>query len=302
MAVPDFQSFMLPLLELSGDQKEHSISEAKEVMAKVFKLSEEDRKELLPSGVQTIYENRIYWSLTYLRKAGLLEAPARGRFRITQRGLEVLGKKPAKITTKYLRENFPEFREFSTVAKKKPAENETIKPDAESNPRETLEYAHQSIMQALAQDVLSKVKSSPPSFFENLVIDLLLKMGYGGSRADAGKAVGRSGDGGIDGIIKEDRLGLDIIYVQAKRWENTVGRPQIQAFVGALEGKRANKGIFITTSNYTDDARKYAETVGKKVVLIDGETLAKLMIEHNVGIYLKETYEIKEIDTDYFEE
>lgn len=246
------------------------------------------------------------WARVYLGKAGLLETARRGVLRITASGLEVLGEHPARIDVKFL-ERFPEFVAFRTARAHAGGEQqpETGAPktgESEQTPEEALDVAYGRLRATLEADLLEQIKAATPTFFESLVIDLLVAMGYGGSIADAGQAVGRSGDGGIDGIIKEDRLGLDAIYVQAKRWENTVGRPDIQRFAGALQGHRARKGVFITTSSFSRDARDYAAAIDSKIVLIDGPELTKLMIDHNVGVSAGRSYEIKKIDSDYFAE
>lgn len=314
MAIPDYQSIMLPLLRLASDRVEHSAREAIDRLADEFDLSEADRKELLSSGQQT-FDNRVGWATTYLKKAGLLEATKRSHFRITTRGLEALRGNPAKVDVKFL-ERFPEFREFKArrlvpelvrvreIAPARFAGDEAVEvPEREEEtPEDSIESAYQKLRNGLASELLQQIMSCSPTFFERLVVDLLVRMGYGGSRQDAGQAVGKSGDGGIDGIIKEDRLGLDVIYIQAKRWESTVGRPEIQKFVGALQGQRARKGIFITTSSFSNDAIQYASMIENKVVLIDGEMLAKFMIDNGVGVSPVATYEIKRIDSDYFSE
>lgn len=298
MAIPDFQTIMLPLLEFLSDRKEHSLREAIEYLADEFNLSDEERKELLPSGQQFTFDNRVGWARTYMKQAGLIETTKRAYFKISERGLQVLKEKPDAINVKYL-ERFPEFIEFRKRRKVK-KEEKTVSD--ESPPEELIESAYQSLRDDLAAELLQNVKNCSPSFFEKLVVDLLVKMGYGGTRKDAGQAVGKTGDGGIDGIIKEDRLGLDIVYIQAKRWENTVGRPEIQKFAGALQGMKAKKGIFITTSNFSKDAEKYVQDIESKIVLIDGETLANLMIDNNIGVSPSASYEIKKIDLDYFTE
>ncbi len=247
--------------------------------------------------------NRVGWAATYLRKAGLLEATRRGHFKIPRRGLDVIAQNPSAINVRFLKQ-FPEFVEFQAIR----SESNGIPRDEEETvdsrtPEESLEIEYQKIRSNLASQLLDRIKQSSPAFFEKLVVELLVKMGYGGSRSDAGRAVGKSGDGGIDGIIKEDRLGLDVIYIQAKRWDgNAVGRRDVQQFAGALQGQRANKGIFLTTSRFTDEAHSYVSTIGSKIVLIDGEQLAQLMIDHNVGVSSSATYEIKRIDSDYFTE
>lgn len=304
MPIPDYQSVMLPLLKLLSDLKEHSFRDMVEALSKTFGLTDEERKELLPSGQQAIFDNRVGWAKTYLKKAGLIDAPKRGVNSIAQRGLEVLARKPDHINLKFL-DQFPEFIEFRTTkketadVKEKPEE-----PNEQQTPEETLEYSYQKIKKSLAQDLLSKVINLPPAFFEKLVVELLVKMGYGGSIKDAGKAIGKTNDEGIDGTIKEDKLGLDIIYVQAKRWQpgNVVGRPEIQKFVGALAGQGAKKGIFLTTSSFTKEALEYAPKNEIKIVLIDGEQLAQFMIDHDLGVSPVTKYEVKRIDNDYFGE
>lgn len=300
MAIPDYQSVMLPLLRFSGDGQEHSTREAIDSLADYFKLTEEEKTELLPSGQQATFASRVSWAATYMKKAGLLEATRRAHFKITERGCKVLQQNPSTINVKFLK-RFPEFVQFQN--KRNSPEKVVTAPKAgneEQTPEETIEAAYQSILNDLATELLQQIMKCSPSFFEQIVVDLLVRMGYGGSRKDAGQAVGKSGDGGIDGIINEDRLGLDVIYIQAKRWEGTVGRPEIQKFVGALQGRRAKKGVFITTSAFTSEATSYARMVENKVVLIDGETLAKLMIDFNVGISPVRAYEVKRIDSDYF--
>ena len=251
----------------------------------------------MPSGQQYIIDNRVGWARTYLKKAGLLESTKRSYFKITDLGLEVLQKNPKEINVKFL-EQFPQFIEFRNLRKEKGEEEENLT----QTPQELLEYGYQRIKKDLAYELLNLVKKSSPRFFEKLVIDLLIKMGYGGSLNDAGKVIGKPGDGGIDGIIKEDKLGLDIIYIQAKRWENVVGSKEVRNFVGSLAGHHANKGVFITTSSFTREALDYVKTIPHKVVLIDGETLAQLMIENDVGVSKITSYDIKKIDSDYFAE
>jgi len=303
MAVPDFQSLMLPILQIAGDGQEHTSAEASERMIQQFKLSEGDLRELLPSGRQSKYANRIGWATTYLRKTKLLEGTGRGRFRITERGRAVLSDNPSRVDLKYL-SRFPELASFrGDIAQEQPDNGEVIIASAVSQtPREVLEASYQVLRRELAQELLERIKSKPPIFFERLVVELLVAMGYGGSLKDAGQAIGRSGDGGIDGVIKEDRLGLDYIYIQAKRWDGTVGRPVVQAFAGSLDEQKARKGVMIATSTFSQDARRFVERIEKKIVLIDGEQLAQLMIEYNVGVAVEQTYTVKKIDLDYFEE
>ena len=298
MAIPDYQSIMLPLLKFAGDQKEHSLREVIEILADHFNLTSDERRELLPSGQQEVFKNRVGWARTYMKKAMLLESPRRGYFKITERGMAVLSKNPQEINVKFL-EQFEEFRQFRALRREKP---KIVEEELGRTPEEALENAYQNLRDDLANDLLEQIKNSPPGLFESIVVDLLVKMGYGGSRKDAGQAIGRSGDEGIDGIIKEDRLGLDIIYIQAKRWENAVGRPEIQKFAGALQGQRAKRGIFITTSNFSREANDYALKIDTKIILIDGERLAQLMIDFSIGVTTVSTYEVKKIDTDYFTE
>mgnify|MGYP000397902763 CR=1 FL=1 len=293
MAIPDYQKIMLPLLKFSSDQQEHSLREAIDNLADYFDLSDEERRELLSSGQQTIFANRVGWARTYLKKATLLESTRRGYFRITERGINILKENPQEINAKFLYQ-FDEFKKFLTIKKETPEQDKEI--EVKKTPEETLESAYQNLRDNLANDLLQQIKSSPPSLFEKIVVELLVRMGYGGSLKDAGKAIGRSGDEGIDGIIKEDRLGLDIIYIQAKRWENTVSRPEIQKFAGALQGQRARKGIFITTSSFSREAQDYVSRIDSKIVLIDGEQLAQFMIDHNIGVSSISIYAIKSSD------
>jgi len=300
MPIPDYQTIMLPLLKFAEDLQEHSLWQAIDVLTNQFNLTDEEQRQLLPSGQQTIFYNRVGWARTYMKKAGLLESTRRGYFRITGRGLEALKQDPSKIDNSYL-EQFEEFRDFKALTREKSAEAKEVE-EQEKTPLEVLESAYQNLRNGLANDLLQQIKASPPSLFENIVVELLVKMGYGGSRKDAGKAIGKTGDEGIDGIIKEDRLGLDIIYIQAKRWEHSVGRPEIQRFAGALQGQRARKGIFITTSTFSQEAYDYVDAIDSKIVLIDGELLAQSMIDSNVGVTSDRIYEIKRIDLDYFAE
>ena len=301
MTIPHFQSIMLPLLTFAGDDQEHSLRETIDALADEFSLTDEERRELLPSGQQATFDNRVGWARTYLKKAGLLNSTQRGYFRITERGKAILAQGPSELTTAFLR-RFPEFLEFQRPRKDRVQEAADEDITETQTPEEEIEAAYQRVRQSLVTELLQTVKRCSPSFFERLVIDLLVKMGYGGTRRDAGQAVGRSGDGGIDGIIKEDRLGLDIVYIQAKRWDSTVGRPEIQKFAGALQGQRAKKGIFITTSSFTPAAREYTSRIDSKIVLMDGNTLAQLMIDHNIGVATVGVYELKRTDSDYFTE
>jgi len=298
MAVPDYQSLMLPLLQLAGDAQEHLLGDAIETLAQQFGLTEADRKELLASGAQFRFDNRVGWARTYLKKAGLLQSPTRGRFCITERGQSILMRKPPRIDAKFLRQ-FPEFLDFQHASRhpSKPGDQDEI-----ATPEEQLEASYQTLRQALAQELLDKAKRCKPAFFERLVVDLLVAMGYGGSRKDASQAIGRTGDEGVDGIIKEDSLGLDVVCVQAKRWNGTVGRPIVQAFAGSLMGQKAKKGVFITTSQFSQDARDFTGKIDTKIVLIDGPQLADLMIDHGIGVTEAARYLVMKSDQDYFAE
>lgn len=305
MPVPDYQTLMLPLLRLTEDRQEHTLAQAVEVMAQKFDLSEADRNEMLPSGGQLKIFNRIGWARSYMAKAGLLEAVGRGIFKITARGIALLKTKPAKIDVNLLNQ-YPEFVEFRTGAASVKSGSESKNGAeihlAQETPQELLESSYQTLHHQIAEDLLEKISKSSPRFFEKLVVDLLVAMGYGGSRKDAGRAIGKTGDDGIDGIIKEDRLGLDAVYVQAKRWKSTIGRPDVQSFAGSLEGHRARKGVFITTSQFSGDAKEYVTRIEKKIILIDGEQLANLSIEFGIGVEPVNTYKIQRIDLDYFED
>lgn len=297
MAVPDFQTIMLPLLKFASDKEEHRLREAIEHLAQQFKLSESERKELLPSGTQARFGNRVGWASTYLRKAGLLESTDRGRFHITMRGIELLSTQPQEVNLSVL-EQYPAMQEFRNSSRQRP--KPVIKP-TEETPKELLERTYQELLSELATDLLNQVKACPPSFFEQLVVDLLVAMGYGGSRTEAGKAIGRSGDEGIDGTINEDKLGLDVVYIQAKRWEKPVGRPVVQAFAGSLEGAKARKGVLITTSRFSNEAYQYVRHIEKRIILVDGAELSKLMIDHDIGVTKQASYVLKKINWDYFE-
>lgn len=301
MAIPDFQALMLPLLRSVEDKREHLFRDIVEVLAKQYGLTDEERKQLLPSGRYPTFDNRVGWAKTYLKKAGLVEQPKRSYLKITERGVEVLKKRPPSINMKFL-EQFPEYIAFRDNQEQEEPVQQAVAALLAQNetPEELIESGARTIRKELAGEILQRIKNCSPIFFERLVVELLVKMGYGGSRQDAGRAIGRSGDEGIDGVIHEDRLGLDVIYLQAKRWEAVVGRPEIQKFVGALQGQRAKKGVFITTSDFTKEAVEYVRNIDNKVVLINGALLANLMIDHNVGVSLAATYEIKKIDSDYF--
>lgn len=313
MTIPDYQTLMLPFLRVAEDGEEHRFRDVIEQLAVEFSLSNDERNVMIPSGIAPMFDNRVGWARTYLKKAALIESRKRGVFHITPRGKELLALKPERIDNSTL-EQFPEFVDFklrrgeernTTKAPSDSARQNKPLPQAsfqsDLTPEELFSQAYQRLRSNLEAELLEQVKAVTPAFFERLVIDLLVGMGYGGSRLDAGKAIGRSGDGGIDGIIKEDKLGLDAIYIQAKRWEGTVGRPEIQKFAGALQGQRATKGVFITTSNFSREAEEYALIIASKIILIDGEQLVSLMVDHNVGISPVSRFELKRVDSDYFE-
>ena len=300
MSIPDFQSVMRPVLSVVEDGTPLALSELRERIAEQFQLTEDERKERLPSGNQTVINNRVGWARTYLNKAGLLTIPAKGMVQITVRGREALISGPARITVRWLKQ-FPEFADFHTARPQ--VVSAPVTPDldeGDTTPDEQLNIAHQALLQSLEEELLAQVRAASPGFFEQLVVDLMLAMGYGGSRTEAGKATQATNDDGIDGIIKEDKLGLDVIYLQAKRWTNTVHRPEIDKFIGALTRQRARKGVFITTSEFSVGAREAALGLDIKVVLIDGAELARLMVENNLGVSVKQVYEVKQVDSDYF--
>ncbi len=300
MPVPKYDEFMLPLLEYASDGKIHAISDARKALADYFQLTEEERKERLPSGRITVLANRVHWAKTYLKHAGLLEYQKRGYFQITQRGFDVLGNAPSSIDKKYLM-RFDEFVEFQARDNQDNTLLDQVNDtDSEKTPDERLEAEYQLLRETVENELIDAIKNSSPEFFEKLVVELLVKMGYGGSQADAGQALGGVNDGGIDGVIKEDKLGLDNIYIQAKRWENTVTRPDVQKFAGALQGIRARKGIFITTSSFSQGAIEYADFIDSKIILIDGSQLAELMFDYDVGVSTIETYQLKRVDQDFF--
>ncbi|MBK7263827.1 MAG: restriction endonuclease [Rubrivivax sp.] len=312
MAVPPFQEFMLPFLQHISDEQEHKIAELFQLLAEHFGMTEGDLKELLPSGRETRFKNRVYWARVYLGQAKVLDSTGRGRFKITDRGLRLLKTNPKRIDIKLLGQ-YAEFQEFKsrgsgsedsvTAANSVAPAPSTEQPLSAQSPEEQLESTYQLLRQQLAQSLLTNIRKSPPAFFEQLVVDLLVAMGYGGSRVDAGQALGQSGDGGIDGIIKEDRLGLDIVYLQAKRWEAPVGSPEVRNFTGSLEGHGAQKGVLITISKFTKDAIAFATRLQqKKLVLIDGEKLTELMMDFSVGVNKVASYTVQKIDPDYFGE
>jgi restriction system protein len=303
MPIPDFQSLMLPIMKIAEDGDEHTARELRQRIGEQLGLTEEERKELLPSGTQPVFTNRLAWSRAHLTMAGLLEKTGKGRFRITQRGKQAMASNPRTINLRFLFQ-FPEYSEARNRAKTDTPPEPTAQASASevASPQERIELAFRDLNNSLTTELRSKLASVDPFRFEQVVLDLLVKMGYGGSKKEAAQVTQRTADEGIDGLINEDRLGLEVIYIQAKRWKNKVGRPEIQNFVGAIAGKKAGKGIFITTSDFHDNAREYAASLHQKLVLIDGRRLAELMIEHNIGVAPEQPYIIKKVDTDYFEE
>lgn len=302
MTIPDFQTIMLPFLQFSKDGKMHTFLEASDVLAKEFKLTTEEIDTLIPSGQQR-FANRVGWAKTHLKKAGLIDYPQRGNFQITQRGIDVLKEPPKSIDMKYLMK-FPEFREFRKVNQSEKGKEEVVNLGEQLPPEETIEAAYKEIRAGLADDLLEYVLRCSPAFFEKLVVELLVSMGYGGTQENAARAVGKSGDDGIDGIIDEDKLGLDSIYIQAKRYQKDarIGAHFIRDFIGALQGCKATKGVFLTTAGFTKEAMDFVSKVQSRVVLIDGQKLANLMIDYGIGVSTRMNYEIKQLDTDYFGE
>lgn len=295
---------MLPVLRFCGDGKEHTNKDAVECLASEFRLTPEERIEHLPSGRQRVFDNRVAWARAYLKMALLIENTRRGVFRITERGRQVLTESPLKLNLAYLR-RFPEFADNRLSQQQKSGVGREDDADIQEKktPRELLDAAYMILRANLAEELLAQLKAASPAFFEKVVIDVLVKMGYGGTVKDVGAAVvGKSGDEGIDGVIKEDRLGLDVIYVQAKRWASTVSRPEIQKFAGALQGKRARKGIFITSSDFSKSACEYVLAIESKIILIDGRQLVEFMIDFGVGVSSDGNYELKRLDSDYFED
>lgn len=306
MAIPDYQTLMRPFLELIKDGEDHSMKYAVDQLARQFMLSEEEISELLPSGQQTILKNRVSWARTYLKYAGLVDSAGRGFVRITPAGLKLLKTHRGPIQSKDL-EQFPSFLEFKNksvpVAGEEVGLEQKMEPlSAGLTPQEQMEAAFEQSRQSTRLDLLQRLKSCSPGYFERVVVELLMKMGYGGI-AGKGEVTRFSSDGGIDGIINQDKLGLDVVSIQAKRWESTVGRPIVQGFVGSMDYIRARKGVIITTSKFSREAEDYVERIeGKKVVLIDGDELSELMIDHNLGVTIRKTYELKEVSNDFFDE
>ncbi len=299
MSIPAYQEMMTPLARLLADGSDWRWVDVKDAVAEQLSISDADRQEMLPSGRQATFDNRVGWAATYLAQAGLLERPQRGVLRIADRGREALTS-GATIDNTFLRQ-YAEFQDFKSRGRLD-TESDTSDVTSTGTPEETLEAAYKTLHAELADQIAERVRSCTPRFFEQVVVKLLVAMGYGGSLADAGQAVGRSGDDGIDGIIKEDRLGLDVVYVQAKRWTNTVGRPDIQAFAGSLMGYGASKGVFITTSRFSGEAREYVRRIDKRIVLIDGEELAGYMIDYGVGVTEVASYSARRLDQDFFDE
>jgi restriction system protein len=302
LAIPDFQSLMLPLLELCADGADHSLAASVDALAVKYGLSPEELAQLNPAGGARTFYNRVGWASSYLRAAELLASSGRGRFRITADGFAVLAKPPKRIDIRFL-QTVPAYqaREAAKKAKGPGAAATTPEPAAQT-PEESFESAYQDMRAAVEEELLARIKAAPPAFFEQLVVDLIVAMGYGGTQADAGEAIGQTGDGGIDGVVKEDRLGLDTVYLQAKRWEGTVGRPVVQSFVGSLEGKHARRGVLITTSGFSSEARAYVGGIEKRVVLIEGSELVRLMFEFGVGVApVGAPFQLKKLDLDYFE-
>jgi restriction system protein len=308
MAIPDYEQAMVPVLRVLETQSPCHRREITERVADAFQLTAEERQQLLPSGKARVISSRVGWALAYMKQAGLVTSPKRAIYTIADRGRKTLAERPDGIDSKYL-DRFPEFLSFRTRTASADDAEDTVpqvqssKPaGARQTPEDALESAYAELRRTVEAELLQTVKAGSPAFFESLVIDLLEKMGYGGSGAGAARAVGRSGDGGIDGLIDEDRLGLDVIYIQAKRWEGTVGRPEIQKFAGALQGQRAKKGIFITTAKFSREAEEYVDRIDPRIVLIDGARLARLMFDHNVGVSERSTFKVKQLDGDYFED
>jgi restriction system protein len=306
MAIPDYQTLMLPLLRSISDGRESRSREVVAQLASEFSLTVEERSQLLPSGSARLFDNRVGWASFYLKQARLIEKPKRGVLRITRRGLELLAENPPRIDLAIL-ERYPEFVELRgrRASQRQPAETNETAAAAElprETPNDALANAYTQLRVQLEIELLQQISQASPAFFEQLVVDVLVAMGYGGTRQDAGSAIGQSGDHGIDGIINEDQLGLDVIYLQAKRWESTVGRPEIQKFAGALHEHRARKGVFITTSKFSSEAKDYVSRIDTRIILIDGERLAQLMVDHGVGVTTVGTFHVERIDSDYFSE
>jgi len=304
MPVPDFQAVMLPFLEVLSDGQERSMRDMVELLASRFSLTEEERLEMLPSGQSKVFNNRVGWAKTHLKNAGLVDNPTRGRVRISAAGREAFGRNPEWIDMKFLRQ-FDGYRKFIGELKDEETDGtsgDQVQKDSQSTPLELFETSFSTLRAALAEDLLSRLIECSPQFFEQIVVKLLHAMGYGGQFGE-GRVTNYSHDGGIDGVINEDKLGLDVVCVQAKRWQGTVSRPTIQSFVGSMDMIRAKKGVVITTSDFSRDAVEFVDRIeGKRVVLINGKHLAQLMIDHDVGVSTTGTYKLKEVSNDFFEE
>jgi restriction system protein len=295
MAIPTFQDILRPWLALAADRQEHALQDVISTLADEMRLTADERNHMLPSGFQGTFTNRVAWAATHLHKARALDRVGRGRYRITDRGLSLLAENAPITTTRLVA--FTEYQEFKSRGK----DAVSTAPLDDVTPAEAIDAAIQSVRSAVATELVDRIKSAPPDFFERLVVDLLLKMGYGGSRRDAGEAVGKSGDGGIDGVIKEDRLGLDVVYIQAKRWDGSVGASVVREFAGTLEAHKATKGVLITTSTFTADAKSFVQSIGKRIVLVDGTLLADLMIDNEVGVVTESTHRLVRVDQGFFE-
>lgn len=305
MPVPDYQTLMRPLLEVLGDGAEHPLREIKERLAAHFALTPDEREQMLPSGAATVFTDRVSWARYYLQRAGMLQQSRRSVYQLTDNGRELLRDIQGRITAAHLRDRSTDFQEWvdgSRATNSQPRPEPETEVEQQNTPEEALTNAYLSLRGAVESDLLARLRACSPGFFEQVVVRLIVAMGYGGSLQDAGRAIGRTGDEGIDGIINEDRLGLDIVYIQAKRWTATIGRPDIQQFAGALAGKRARKGVFITTSGFSTEARTYVGSIEPKIVLISGEQLAAFMFDHNVGVAPASIYEVKKVDADFFDE
>jgi restriction system protein len=308
MAIPDYQSLMRPLLAYAQDGAEKHIRAAFDALAAEFALTPDERQQMLPSGKQIVFENRVHWARTYLDKAGAIVRTKRSHFQITDRGLQLLRDHPSRVGVAELRQ-FPEFQKFQTARDEEGAPAERVReapqiPDAtiQATPEEVIQLAESQLNESLRGELLERIAEMSPAFFEQLVVDLIVAMGYGGSKSNVAKRIGRSGDEGIDGIVNEDALGLDVVYIQAKRYApgNTIGREQIQQFTGALIGQGAMRGVFFTTSSFTGPAIQFAEKVPQRVILIDGNRLTQLMMQYGVGVRVDRSVEIRRVDLDYF--
>jgi restriction system protein len=302
MAIPRYHEFMKPVLVLLNNDIQFSRSEIYSAMSDEFNLTDAEKEVWLPSKKQLVYKNRIGWALTYLKKAGLIDSTKKAYYFITPIGKKVVSENPVAIDNKYL-QKFDTFKAFIETSNGDELAKIIIDSPKDDSPQDLMDKSYSRILSALEDDILSEVVSQSPEFFEKLVVDLLLSMGYGGSQIQNGQVLGKSGDGGVDGVIKEDKLGFDKIYVQAKKWDinSTIGRPELQKFVGALSGQGALKGAFITTAKFSKEAWDYAKNQHMyKIALIDGKSLAKLMIENNIGVSIETIYEIKKVDSDYF--